>query len=205
MSPTTGLNTIVIGRTQSGKTFWTMRQISSAGRLIVYSTKREEVGYPGVYFDALEGERETFLEFWGRCEQAGGNYRIVYRPRDIFDPAEFESVCRLAYAAGNVTLVAEEVMSYCTATTIGPAFKTLLTAGATRGIHCYLLTQRPFKIPREITSQARRAIIFAVHEAGDVEYIRQTFGQAAAEALAGLQQYEYVDWRETGQVTVGKA
>ena len=200
-----GLNTLVIGRTQSGKTYWTIRQIQDADKLIVYSTKREEVGYPGVYFDALEGGRVDFLQFWGRWERAGMPYRLVYRPADIFDPAEFDSICRLAYAAGNLTIVCEEVMTYATTTNIGPGFRTLLTAGATKGIHCYMLTQRPFKIPREITSQSRRAIIFATHEPADVEYIKQTFGTEAADRLAALSQYQHIAWDESGKVEVGKA
>jgi len=200
-----GLNTLVVGRTQTGKTYWTIREVADAERLIVYATKREETGYAGVYFDALAGGRETFLRMWDWSRRRTGRFRLVYRPRDIFDAGEFDAICRLAYAAGDVTLVGEEVMTYTTDRQIGPGFKTLLTAGATRGIRSYLLTQRPFKIPREITSQARRAVIFACHEAADVAYIRETFGTAAAAALDSLQQYQYVVWQESGAIEIGRA
>jgi len=202
---TTGRNTLVCGRTQSGKTYWTIRQIQHAKRLVVYSTKREETGYPGAYFDAMDGESEKFLQVWGWYERQGKPYRLVYRPADIFDPREFERLCRLAYAAGDIAVVCEEIMTYCKAGQIGPAFKTLLTAGATRGVNCYLLTQRPFNIPREVTSQSRRAILFATHEKTDCDYVKATFGENAANAMASLQQYQYVDWDESGKVEVGKA
>jgi hypothetical protein len=52
---------------------------------------------------------------------------------------------------------------------------------------------------------ARRAYLFATHEPVEVIYIRQAFGQAAADRLEQLKQYEHVLWHEDGTVEVGKA
>jgi len=132
-------------------------------------------------------------------------FRIVYRPADLFDIEEFDKVARLAYACGNLTFVCEELMTYTTERNIGQGFKRLLVAGRTRGVNCFMLTQRPYKIPREVTSQAREAYIFATHEPADLDYCRQMFGTEMMTKLESLQPYEHVHWLDSGEVEVGKA
>lgn len=198
---------MVCGRTGSGKSYALKQWVSDCTRLIVYGPKREEKDYPGVVFDAMQDPTEwlRFCAWWaisvGRC----GRFRLIYRPADIFDYEEFERVCRLVCMSYDTTFVCEEMMSYTTERNIGPAFKRILTAGRTRGTDTYLVTQRPYKIPREVTSQSREAVIFATHEKADVDYIKATFGEAAAEAVQNLAQYEHVVWSENGSIAVGKA
>ncbi len=59
-----GVNIFVAGQTGSGKSELVKRSIGECDRLIVYLPKREDYGYCGVYFDALNGERPHFLEWW---------------------------------------------------------------------------------------------------------------------------------------------
>lgn len=201
-----GRNILICGRTGTGKSFLVKKLLADADRLIVYGPKREEHDYPGCYFDGMEEEGfKRFVWWWYSCVKTCGRFRIVYRPADLFDIGEFDKVANLAYACGRVTFVCEELMTYTTERNIEQGFKRLLVAGRTRGIDCYMLTQRPFKIPREVTSQAREAYIFATHEPTDLDYIRQTFGTETAAKLETLEQYQHVHWLDTGQVDVGKA
>lgn len=214
-----GMNIFVSGRTGTGKTYMVLKAIADCPRLLMYQTKAEDHSYPGIYFDAgrdktgagnIGVERRRMLEWWRYCVQRSRRFRIVYRPENPFDLAEADQIAKLAYDCGNMTVVWEEVMTYLGSydprkTDPGQGFTRLLTAGRTRGVTNWLLTQKPVKIDHTLTSQARLAYLFATHEPAEIIYIRQAFGTAAAEKLETLKQYEHVRWTETGEVTVGKA
>jgi len=205
-----GVNIFVAGQTGSGKSYFVKQQLARVERLIVYLPKREDYGYPGVYFDALNGGRDHFLAWWDWANERCRRFRIVYRPKDKFDADEFDSICRLVYLCGNCTLVAEEISGYLS-TRIFQAvgryqgIKMLLTAGRTRGVNCWWITQRCFGIPREVTSEARDAYLFKLQEPADLDYVQDRFGLEARLSLGNLQQYQHVHWINTGKCKVGKA
>lgn len=201
-----GRNILVCGRTGTGKSYLLKQLLAGVARSVVYAPKREEHDYPGAYFDGMEdGGFKTCVWWWYYAQKHCKRFRIIYRPLDLFDISEFDKIAHLAYFCGDLTFVCEELMTYTTSRNIEQGFKCLLVAGRTRGINCYMVTQRPFQIPREVTSQAREAYIFATHEPADLDYVRQTFGTELAAKLETLQQYEYVHWLDSGQVKVGKA
>jgi hypothetical protein len=205
-----GVNIFVAGQTGSGKSYFTERAIGAAERLVVYQPKREDYAYPGVYFDALSGERSGFLEWWNWANERCSGFRLVYRPADKFAADEFDSLCRLVYLCGNCTFVAEEIASYLSSRifqSVGKyqGIKNLLTAGRTRGVTCWWITQRCFGIPREVTSEARDAYVFKLQEPADLDYVQERFGLECRLKLDQLQQYQYVHWINTGKVEVGKA
>jgi hypothetical protein len=208
-----GVNIFVSGRTGTGKTHLVKQAIAQVPRFLVYLTKREDHGYPGVYFDGLADggqNRRLMLKWWRYSAEHGRRFRLVYRPKDAYDFTEFDEICGLVYACGSMHFVCEEVSTYVSASIfkrIGYAlrFKTLIQAGRTRGITTWLLNQRPTGIPVELKSEARLAYLFHSNEPPDVEYIRDKFGVAAAEKLAALQEHEHVRWTETGDVKVAKA
>ena len=205
-----GVNIFVAGQTGSGKSYFVKQAIAGAPRLLVYQPKREDSDYPGVYWDGLAGERVSCLQWWGYVHARCARWRIVYRPGDKFNADEFDGICRLVYAVGNCTFVAEEIASYLSSrifATVGryQAVKNLLTAGRTRGVSCYWVTQRCFGIPREVTSEARDAYLFKLQEPADLDYVQERFGVEARLKLGNLQPYQHVHWLNTGKVEVGKA
>jgi len=205
-----GVNIFVAGQTGSGKSYLVKQAIDQAERLIVYLPKREDADYPGVYFDGLAGEKPGFLRFWLYAKERAGKFRLVYRPYDKFDADEFDLICRLVYSCGDCVFVAEEIASYLSSRifqSVGryQGIKNLLTAGRTRGVTCYWLTQRCFGIPREVTSEARDAYLFRMQEPADLDYIQDRFGLEARLKVEQLGQYEHCHWITTGKVEVGKA
>jgi hypothetical protein len=206
-----GVNIFVAGQTGSGKSELVKRSMGpDVERLIVYQPKREDCGYPGVYFDALAGERVKFLTWWDYTNDRCGRWRLVYRPRDKFDADEFDAACRLAYTVGDCTFIAEEIGAYLSTRIFETkgryqGIKDLITAGRTRGITCWWITQRPFGIPRHVTSEARDAYLFHLAEPADLDYVQERFGLEARLKLDQLKQYEHVHWINTGNVEVGKA
>ena len=204
-----GVNIFVAGQTGSGKSYLVKRSLD-VPRLVVYQPKREDSDYEGVYFDALAGERDAFLSFWEHSTLRVHQFRLVYRPADKFDADEFDRICRLVYAHGDCVFVAEEIASYLSSRifqSVGryQGIKNLLTAGRTRGVTCYWITQRPFGIPREITSEARDAYLFRLQEPADLDYVQERFGLESRLKMDQLQQYQFVHWINTGKVEVGKA
>lgn len=205
-----GVNIFVAGQTGSGKTELVKRSLASCERVIVYLPKREDSGYPGVYFDGLNGERRDCLAFWQYSKDRCNQFRLVYRPADKFNADEFDSICKLVYLCGDCTFVAEEIASYLSSRifqTVGryQAIKNLLTAGRTRGVNCWWVTQRCFGIPREVTSESRDAYLFRLQEPADLDYVQDRFGLEARLKLDTLKQYEHVHWINTGKSEVAKA
>ena len=205
-----GVNIFVAGQTGSGKSYFVKRALADAQRLFIYQPKREDGDYPGVYWDALAGERSSCLQWWDYVNDRCAAWRIVYRPADKFGADEFDGICRLVYAVGNCTFVAEEIASYLSSrifASVGrfQGIKNLLTAGRTRGVTCYWVTQRCFGIPREITSEARDAYLFRLQEPADLDYVQDRFGLETRLKLGQLGQYQHVHWVNTGKVEVGKA
>jgi hypothetical protein len=204
-----GVNIFVAGQTGSGKSFFVKRAIAQARRLIVYQPKREDRDYSGVYFDGMEAEFPACLQWWDYVNDRCRAWRIVYRPADKFNADLFDQICRLVYVVGDCTFVAEEIASYLSSRifqTVGryQGIKNLLTAGRTRGVNCYWVTQRCFWIPREVTSESRDAYLFGLQEPADLDYVQERFGLEARLKLAQLQQYQFVHWLNTGKVEVGK-
>lgn len=204
---TDGINILVTGQTRSGKSYLIKHSLQGE-RLFVYLTKRDEYDWPGVVFDGLAGEHDAMVAWWMHCVEQGVPFRIVYRPADIFDWKEFDAVCRLIYACGNVTFVAEEIKTYLRSSTLQAkgteGVKNLLQAGGSRGIVAWWVTQSPRNIPVEVRGQSRRMYLFHNAEPGDVSYLEERIGRAAVERMAALGLYEFVDWLEDGTFAVRK-
>jgi hypothetical protein len=205
-----GVNIFVAGQTGSGKSYFVKQAIAAAPRLVVYLPKREDHDYSGVYFDGMAGEYAQSLAWWDYVHDRCHAWRLVYRPEDKFDADEFDALCRLVYAAGDCTFVAEEIASYLSSRifqSVGryQGIKSLLTAGRTRGVSCYWVTQRCFGIPREVTSESRDAYLFCLQEPADLDYVQDRFGVATRIRVELLDTYHHVHWINTGKVEVGKA
>jgi len=209
-----GRNIFVCGRTGSGKTVWTVRQVETVERLFVYLPKREETAYRGVYFDGVRDRRSVpaasaaspCWNWLAYSAQRCGRFRVVYTPANKWDYGEFDRVCQGIYLLGNVTFIAEDLVGYTGGADLkaghAAGFRSLLTDGRTRGITTYLVTQRPHGVPVEVRSECREARIFALNHAPDVDYIGKSFGDDVKAKWETIGQYQHVRWHETEAVEV---
>jgi len=179
---------LIVGKRGSGKSYLVNRLVRDIPRMLIYDTQGEYTC--GVCFD--HGDYEHMLSFWmANCDK---RFRLIYRPRDAMDVDEFDGICALVYALGDMAFVCEEVHTYCQTNKVTPHFKAILSRGRHKNIEVYGVTQRPFGIDRYLSSQAKRAYLFATNEPRDLQYVRDYFGYAVFNQMGRLGQYEHVLW-----------
>jgi hypothetical protein len=189
------LISLIFGKRGSGKTYLATHLTQTEHRLIVFDTLGEYTN--GVIFDDLK----DLAEFW--LNRARGNFRLVYRP--LQPEADFEKICCWIWLCGNLTLLVEEIDTFGSPQKIGRYFAHIVQRGRHRNITLIGITQRPYGIHRLLTSQAKEICVFSTNEPRDLDYLRDLLGGNEIENLIkGLNQFEFVRWRE-GELKVCKA
>ncbi len=187
---------LVMGKRGCGKSFLVKQLIKNIRRLFVYDSM-------GEYTDGVVVEDMAELrKFWSKVYR--GHFRIIYRPTDA--ESEFEPICQLIWVCGYMTLVAEEVQTFCNTRSICKDFKAIVAKGRHRDITLIGVTQRPAEISKLLTSQAKEICIFNTTEPNDLQYFKDSFGSELVEKIGQLQQYEYVFWKDgVKELMVSKA
>lgn len=144
----------VMGASGSGKTSYVMAELRSRkpSRLLVWDTKREfaeegfaqPVGTLGEVVDAVAGA--------GRR----GGFAISYQPQgdDKAMKKQFDLFCRVAFAAKDLTLVAEELADVTTASHAVSGWRRCTSMGRTEGLTIYGLSQRPASVDKHFWGNA---------------------------------------------------
>jgi len=189
---------LIVGKTGSGKTVKTVKLIADCRRVIMFDTQGKDYIDGVMFYDMAELKR-----FWLKVYRAPGSFRLIYRPLDPL--AEFEEICRMAFALGDVTIVAEELPSLCGSQSIGPELRKVIFRGRMNDIHFIGLMQRPIGIHRDITSQASEIYIFNIDEPSDVKYFVNKLAFSLENKIRQLKPYEYLHWIEGAKmIEVGK-
>jgi len=191
------LITIVIGKRGSGKSFMVKHEIAGKRRLVVFDVMAEYKH--GVCFE--HEDLDALLTFWHAHYK--GAFRIIYRPAKAKE--EIEWISRGCYVLGDVTMVAEECDAFCSPSFIPEWFSYVVNRGRHKHIELYAVMPAPFGIHKDLKRQAKVARIFRLTEPGDIKYLKDIFGESIEAKLAGLNQYEFVEWRDADeQLVVGK-
>lgn len=187
---------LIVGKTGSGKTVKTVKLIADCPRVIMFDTQNKDYIDGVMFYDMNE-----LKKFWLKVYR--GRFRLIYRPLDPL--VEFEEICRLAFALGDVTIVAEELPSLCGAQSIGPELRKLIFRGRMHDIRFIGLMTRPIGIHRDITSQASEIYIFNIDEPGDVKYFTNRIGSNIEDRIRQLEEYQYLHWIDGAEeIEVGK-
>jgi len=188
-------NTVIIGKTGSGKTVRALNLIADRDRVIIFDTLGHDYTDGVVFYDLA-----ALKTFWATVYR--GSFRLIYRP--LQEQPEFEEICELAYKCGDLTLVAEELDIFAQPQRMTLAFQQMIKRGRHKDIRFIGITQRPFGIDRTITSQANHIFIFKTDEPRDVKYLCELLGDDIKEMLEGLEPYEYIECSDTGERRIGK-
>ena len=134
------------------------------------------------------------VELQPEADLDGAIQELKRRPKEfawrfVLHPGsqDVDDIFRLAMAAGNCTVIAEEVSLYKHST----ALETALLRGRRRGLSVICMTQRPYTISRTVSAQVVTSVCFWTDEPRDVGYIQERYGQEAARELAQLERGRY--------------
>lgn len=179
-------NTLIIGKTGSGKTCKALALVEPCSRLVIFDTNGHDYCQGVVLYAIADLKR-----YWRRVYK--GNFRIIYRPENELQ--EFQEVAELVYGCGNVTFIVEEADTFCQPQRISPAVWRVLKRGRHRDLRVIFVTQRPVGIDRTVTSQATSIIVFRTEEPRDLDYLEDRLGKAAVVKITQLKDYEYLLWQ----------
>lgn len=141
----------VMGSTGTGKTQWLMRRIAKPKRkrILVWSPKEPIDRYAqrigGHLVTTTEEMRQRLIA------AKGGPICLVFRPpagRKLATPL-FDAFCRLARAAGNLTVIAEEIHTVTLPSAAPDGWSELTMMGRGYGCEVYGLSQRPASVDKD--------------------------------------------------------
>lgn len=115
-----------------------------------------------------------------------GGFRIRFVPAGSVDLAEaFGLVCRVAFAAQNLVLVAEELSDVTRPSWAPPAWRRINTQGRHAGLHVIGAAQRPALIDKTFLANCTRVRVFQLGYDEDMKVMAKEV-RAPMEALAAL-------------------
>lgn len=183
----------VLGASGSGKSTFVKREISRGHpRLLIWDPMSE---YEGALADSLA----AMLAALGKPK-----FRIVFRPDP--DPVkrakQFDLVCRAALAAGNMTLVVEELRFVTSPSRAPMGWAQVCLTGRHKGLKVYGLSQRPASIDKDFLGNCTRIRTGRLVYRQDVRAVADVIGQDD-----GIQNLKPLQWIErdmtTGKVSSG--
>lgn len=176
--------TVVFGKRGSGKSVKARRLVAGRSRVLFYDSLGHDYD-DGVICEGLA----TLKSFWKTTYRR--KFRIVFRPDD--PEGDFETVCSMVYAAGDLAFVVEETdLFFSPGGNTCDAFKNLIQRGRHANVDLFCVTQSPTGFGRLLTKQTDVFYLFSTREPSDLEYFRKRCGQAVSEKLPTLAKFEYV-------------
>lgn len=170
----------VIGKTGSGKSYWTKKVIPQFKRVLLYDPKHEhKKDFPNAKVTSRLGKVQRWIK--------EDKFFIIYQPFDI-SPEQFNELCKSVFKRGNMVLILDEVEN------LGDFVswhEKIIRMGRTRGVGIWHLIQRPCYIPSNyILSESEHFIMFKISLKSDRKKIEGFVGDQAEE-LRTIKEYHY--------------
>lgn len=183
---------MVVGRTQSGKTLSTRREVAREPRLLVWDIEGVWAEQRGI--TRLTKRAELFN---GIQKVAAGSGRFAYvsAAREEFD---FWAECaywwgRMGAEQGVRTVVVAEEIAFTTSPgKAPPGWHRLLAQGLKWGVDIWALTQRPAESDKTCLGNATRIRCFDCSRAEDRRYMERQMDLDTGR-IAGLKTLEYIE------------
>lgn len=177
---------VVTGAQGCGKSVWAKQYTASTARLLVFDPTRS---YP-VDYQWNESAGTDILQ--GKIR----HFRI-----GIDDGDDIDTLCDLAYVAGDTTLLIEEAgVLFSRRQKLTPSMRRVIFMGRHRRVNLILLAQRAVSIPVDLRSQANRFVSFRQIEEQDVSAVCGIIGKKYKHVLPALPELRCLDWCQ-GDVT----
>lgn len=165
---------VLVGQTGSGKTTLA-RHLLRARRYVVVHDAKGTLHWPGyrVYSTIDQLVREVDRDPLGIA-------RIIYRPEaiELRDRGAAEAFCQWVYERRATTLYADEL--YALSMPWGleplPALWACITRGREHGVEVWAATQRPYRIPLAMLSEAEHYYVFRLRDAASRHRVEELTG-----------------------------
>jgi hypothetical protein len=145
----------ILGASGSGKTSYVMAEIKRAkpSRLLIWDTKGE---FAAEGYGVAVSSMSALVAAVAAAGKRGG-FRLAYRPTIGTEKQmseAFNVFCRVAFAAKNLTVIAEELSDVTTASHAVAGWRRLTSQGRTEGVTLYGLSQHPASIDKHFFGNA---------------------------------------------------
>lgn len=171
---------VVVGKTGSGKSYWTIRNISKFKRVVFFDPKHEHSkNFPVAMKTQKLSDLKNFMK--------NKEYFILYQPFEISEES-FNELCKICFKKGNVVLCLDEVERL----KFVYWHEKIIRMGRKRGVGIWHLIQRPSFIPSNyILSESDHLILFKLNLKADRNKIAGIIGEKAEE-LRTLKEFHYL-------------
>jgi hypothetical protein len=189
------------GKRGMGKTTEMARLLSQCSGGVVFfdSLSRHESVLPGYKIIAQPGDLEAYLR-----ANRGRRFRILYQPRGGDLGKHFQAVCVIVRAFGWMIFGVDELDMLCGPSwgdsRMPPEFYHLVNYGRHERVSMLATARRPMSVARGYTSACVEMRLFCMTERADLKYFADYIGEVNSQRLATLQKYQFLHWRDGGEV-----
>lgn len=160
-----------------------------------------------VYFDTPgnvgSGERQNPMPGWDEVWTLGdfahyikcrsrGKFRVVFHP-GAEPEAEFDAVCKIVFAVGNVVFAVDEIWEFCTPNHLPKPLRRIAFRGRHPGVTLLWAAQRPALVARGLTSVTSRFFVFRIQEDADLDALAGRIPREALAQVASLPDRAYIE------------
>ncbi len=124
----------------------------------------------------------------------------------IYEPEEFNLLCRTAIAHRDLCLIVDEVDMFDSTHLRDPDFLKIIHYGRhDHGGHIDLVTtsRRPARISRDLRSQTDEWYLFKMTDSRDLDFVREDLGEELPDRVRALEKFQYIRFDHEGQAAVG--
>lgn len=197
----------VMGSSGGGKTTQAKGRIfkKKRRRTIVWSPKeaidRYADWWPGTVVCTTSAQVLEVVKASG----ARGEFHVVFRPslNRTQDEAQFNVVCRIALAAGNLLFVVDELHTVTKPSHSVDGWAKLVMMGRGFGIEIWGMSQRPASMDKDFLGNASTVHTRRLSYPEDAKTVARSLGVKPADVSA-LSGYQWIERNnQTGQITKG--
>ena len=152
----------IVGKTKTGKTFLTRHLLRSVPRLVVIDPKNELTGW-----GLEEWNAETIKAF-----EEGEDIQLRVGPEPVEDIVRYwNDILWTIYEVGDCVVFIDEAYLLAEGNKYPQALMFIWTAGRTREIGAFSISQRPRFIPKYLISEAEHVFVFRLRIEDDRKYV----------------------------------
>jgi energy-coupling factor transporter ATP-binding protein EcfA2 len=177
---------VVFGKKGSGKTTLIRRASLFLKRVVIFDPLNEYVN--GVVIVDSASLAEYLIANHEK------NFRVIFKSESDEEFSQAFCACSNMY---NMTMVIEEVDSFCSPVGIDEHLKRIIRYGRHREISIIAASRRPAEVSRHLTAQADCIVSFIQEEPRDIQYLKSRLTAQDCEYIKTLPQYQYYVFGET--------